>query len=598
MKIIHRIDPEPVPSRRSVADVERALSFGLTARGLRHEYQRSTVLDLDIFSVAPGDRHAVIGPTGAGKSTLLNLLAGTTRARSGTIIYNGQTITRRGGTWRARNGIRRTAEHASVYPGLSVLDCVRMGGWHHRYQPERTPLELLNLVGLIEYADHPAAVLPHGRRRMLDLAVALAGQPRVLLLDAPAAGLTDTDTARLLDVLGALPRRMAVVLVEQHLSVVAALADWITVLHQGRRHTDGPADTVRADPTVAALYPGAGGEEASIAPTTAPRRRGVAAAGGTVMALALAFPGVLVPAKPDVSALMGVEAGCAVPDPAPSAELAATAAMPPATVLAYPRAAPGVLQNLAQRIAPEICDGVSGRFDVVRLRSWHLDEGEPATRDVVRWYHDDKSGAALTSDFPDPWPGVMHDFWLPGDLTLLTVSGAFTTSDFFHYSVNVLAGHGGGDRIIHGLARLAAWRSPGPAGRRLAVTELAHTPGLTAYPALVDRAGRTGIGVAAMSANGTERALLILQPSTGQVLAYERATHTPLGWQLSDYWLLLTRTHAERRWWEEPSTTADDTTPVRQTGLMTPRRQSRYIARPDQPCTLAPITATEERTVR
>ncbi|MEV0003451.1 ATP-binding cassette domain-containing protein [Micromonospora sp. NPDC050980] len=593
MKIIHRIDQEPVPSRRSGIDIERASSSGLTARGLRHEYQRSTVLDLDIFSVAPGDRHAVIGPTGGGKSTLLNLLAGTTRARSGTITYNGQPITHRGSTWRARNGISRTAQQPQVYPGLSVLDCVRMGGWRHRHQPEQTPLELLNLTGLLDYADHPAAGLPHGHRRMLDLVVALAGQPRVLLLDEPAAGLNDTDTARLVDVLGALPRRMAVVLVEQHAGVVAAQADWITVLHQGRRHTDGPADTVRADPTVVALYLGAG-EEASTAPTTAPRRHGVAAAGGTVMALALAFPGVLVPAKPDVSALIGVEAGCAVPEPARAAELAATAAMPPATILAYPRTAPGVLQDLAQRIAPDTCDTISGRFDVVRLRSWHLDEGEPATRDVVRWYRDDDSGAALTSDFPDPWLGITHDFWLPGDLTIPSVSGAFTSSDFFHYSVDVLAGDGGGDRIIRGLAVLAAWRSPGPAGRRLAVMELAHTPGLTAYPALVDRAGRAGIGVAAIGAHGTERHLLILHPSTGQVLAYERATHTPSGWQPSVYRLLLTRTHAERRYWEKPSTTADDSTQVRQAGLMTPRRQSRYILRPEQLCIPAPITATEE----
>ncbi|MFI7072533.1 ABC transporter ATP-binding protein [Micromonospora sediminicola] len=263
MRTVHRVAVEPAPSQRSATEVDRARGNGLVATGLRHAYQKLIVLDLDTFTVAPGDRHAVIGPNGAGKSTLLNLLAGTTRAQTATITYNGQVITRRSGAWRARAGIGRTFQHPAVYPDLTVLDCVRMGGWHHRHHPDRTPLEVLDLVGLIDHADHPAAVLSHGHRRMLDLAVALAGQPRVLLLDEPAAGLTDTDTERLLDILGGLPSWMAVVLVEHHMDVVAALATWITVLHHGRRHTDGPADTVRADPAVAALYLGAGGDDAA-----------------------------------------------------------------------------------------------------------------------------------------------------------------------------------------------------------------------------------------------------------------------------------------------------------------------------------------------
>lgn len=259
MRTVHRIDPDGVPSRRQPGDIDRAHRTGLVATGLRHAYGQLTVLALDTFTVAPGDRHAVIGPNGAGKSTLLNLLAGTTRAKAGTITYNGQVITRRGPAWRARAGIVRTFQHPSVYPNLTVLDCVRMGGWHHRHQPERTPLDVLDLVGLADRAGQPAGALSHGHRRMLDLAVALAGQPRVLLLDEPAAGLTDTDTGHLLDILAGLPGWMAVVLVEHHMDVVTALADWITVLHHGRRHTDGPTRQVRADPAVAVLYLGASG---------------------------------------------------------------------------------------------------------------------------------------------------------------------------------------------------------------------------------------------------------------------------------------------------------------------------------------------------
>ncbi|SCG59597.1 ABC transporter ATP-binding protein [Micromonospora halophytica] len=263
MRIIHRIDPNGVPSQRSHGDIDRAHGNGLVAAGLRHAYQRLTVLDLDAFTVAPGDRHAVIGPNGAGKSTLLNLLAGTTRTQAGRITYNGQIITRRSAAWRARAGIGRTFQHPTVYPDLTCLDCVRMGGWHHRHHPEYTPKQVLDLVGLADHADRPAASLSHGHRRMLDLAVALAGQPRILLLDEPAAGLTETETDRLLDVLTGLSSWIALVLVEHDMSVVAALANWITVLHHGHRYADGPANQVRADPAVAALYLGTtGGDDA------------------------------------------------------------------------------------------------------------------------------------------------------------------------------------------------------------------------------------------------------------------------------------------------------------------------------------------------
>ncbi|MFI2664150.1 ABC transporter ATP-binding protein [Micromonospora carbonacea] len=245
-----------VPSRRTHADIDRAHGTGLTATGLRHCYGKLTVLDLDAFAIAPGDRHAVIGPNGAGKSTLLNLLAGTIGPTTGQITLHAQTITRRRSSWRARAGIGRTFQHPTVYPGLTVLDCVRIGGWHHRHNPHHTPHELLNLVGLAGYADEAAGHLTHGHRRMLDLAVALAGQPRILLLDEPAAGLTDTETTQLLDILTSLPGWLAMVIVEHDMTVVTALADWTTVLHHGRRITDGPTAEVRADPTVAALYLG------------------------------------------------------------------------------------------------------------------------------------------------------------------------------------------------------------------------------------------------------------------------------------------------------------------------------------------------------
>ncbi|MGC5032818.1 ABC transporter ATP-binding protein [Micromonospora sp. DT229] len=263
MRPVHRVEPDQPSSPRSRRDPDHAHLTGLVAAGLRQAYGPLTVLDLDTFTIAPGDRHAVIGPNGAGKSTLLGVLAGTIRAQSGQLTYNGHTVTRQGPAWRARAGIGRTFQHPAVWPDLTCLDCVRVGGWHHRRHPDRTPMEVLNLVGLADYADQPANALPHGHRRMLDLAVALAGQPRILLLDEPAAGLTDTETSRLIDILHALPSWMAVMIIEHRLDVIAAFADWITVLHQGRRHTDGPAHLVRADPRVATVYLGTGGSDAA-----------------------------------------------------------------------------------------------------------------------------------------------------------------------------------------------------------------------------------------------------------------------------------------------------------------------------------------------
>ncbi|WP_170215159.1 hypothetical protein [Micromonospora aurantiaca] len=329
-----------------------------------------------------------------------------------------------------------------------------------------------------------------------------------------------------------------------------------------------------------------------LAPTTAPRRCGVAAAGVAAVAATLTLAGISAPPKLHMPALVAADNSCAVPEPAPSAELAATVAAPSATVVAYPRAARPVLNALAQRITADACDPVSGRFDVVRLRAWHLDNGEQTTRDVVRWYHDDDSGAALTSEYPDPWPGVTHDFWPPGWLSHRNLSKAFISGDFFRYNAGLHTSDLDGDgRLVTGLAALATWHSPAPSGRALAVTELAHTPGLVAYPRTVDRAGRTGIGVATTTnGDAIQRHLLILHPSTGQVLAYERATRTPSGWQPSAYLLLLTRTHTERRWWEPP-TTADALETAQPANLMMPRQQGRHVVHAHQPCTPEPPTA-------
>ncbi|RKN50457.1 hypothetical protein [Micromonospora endolithica] len=336
----------------------------------------------------------------------------------------------------------------------------------------------------------------------------------------------------------------------------------------------------------------------SVTFTTGPRRSGAAAAGVATMAAALTLASIPAPPHGSTATLIVADRSCAVPNPAPAAKLATTVTASAATIVAYPRPAPPVLHDLAHRIAPDACDTTNGRFDVVRLRAWYRHDGRRTTRDIVRWYADNNSGAALTSEYPDPWPGVMHDFWPPGWLADRNLSKAFTSGDFFRYSVHSNSSNRDGDgRLITGIAELVTWHNPAPSGRSLTVSELAHTPGLIAYPRTVDRAGRTGIAVATTNGDGTERYLLILHPTTGHVLAYEHATRTPSDWQPSAYVLLLNRTHADRRWWE-PATDEDTTSPMPPSNAMMPRRQGRLIVHPDQPCTPEPATAPEEGTVK
>ncbi|MET8938944.1 ATP-binding cassette domain-containing protein [Streptomyces rubiginosohelvolus] len=236
---------------------------------LTRRYGTLTAVDDVSLRLPAGARHAVIGPNGAGKTTLLNLIAGTDRPDHGTIALDGTDITRKPTAKRSRLGIARSFQQPSVIAELSVLDNVVLAGWSHHPQrrgawrrPSRHRLlkesagRHLETVGLADLAQRPAATLSHGQRRMLDLAAALAGEPRLLLLDEPAAGLTDGDIGRLLGIIGALPQSVAVVLVEHHVEVVAELAASVTVLAAGKVLVDGPTQEVLAHPEVREAYHG------------------------------------------------------------------------------------------------------------------------------------------------------------------------------------------------------------------------------------------------------------------------------------------------------------------------------------------------------
>ncbi len=249
-----------------VASVSAA---ALELAGVSYRYGQLTALAGVDLRVAAGTRHAVIGPNGAGKSTLLAIVAGTLRPDHGRVLLGGRDVTGRGPARRARLGIGRTFQQPAVIPTLSPLDNMtiaawrlagdgvgRAGGWTRRRRLAGYGAGLLDLVGLDPADRSPAGELPHGHRRLLELAMALAGRPRLLLLDEPSAGLAGTETARVDRVLRTgLAEGTAVLLVEHDLDLVAALAGTVTVLHAGRVLANGPLAQVANRPEVTAVYP-------------------------------------------------------------------------------------------------------------------------------------------------------------------------------------------------------------------------------------------------------------------------------------------------------------------------------------------------------
>ncbi|MGW3915816.1 ABC transporter permease subunit [Streptomyces sp. NPDC005070] len=238
------------PVRRAGGGGVRSRSVGgpvLTARRLRVVYGGFTALDEVVLDVPPGRVTAVVGPNGAGKSTLFHCLAGTLRPSGGQVLFGGRDITRLAAHARTRLGIARTFQRLAVFPSLTVAENVRVGAEQGgrtaaRGSAERA-LRLFGLDGPVRSL--PAAGLPTGTLRRVELARALAGNPRVLLLDEPAAGLDTTEVAALARVLRALAADgMALLVVEHDLDLVADLAHTVHVMAAGRIVTSGPADRV------------------------------------------------------------------------------------------------------------------------------------------------------------------------------------------------------------------------------------------------------------------------------------------------------------------------------------------------------------------
>lgn len=241
----------------------------LSLRNLRKRFGGLAVTDDVSLDVTPGEIHAVIGPNGAGKTTLINEVSGVLSVDSGQILFDGRDVTRLSLPRRARLGLARSFQITSVIPAFTALENTALavqagaGSSFRFFRPASSEARLngpamaaLEQVGLTARADVPAGAMSHGEKRQLELAIALATNPRLLLLDEPLAGAGPEETERLIGILRGLKSRYTIVLVEHDMGAVFAMADRISVLVYGRVIATGTPDVIRTNPEVRSAYLG------------------------------------------------------------------------------------------------------------------------------------------------------------------------------------------------------------------------------------------------------------------------------------------------------------------------------------------------------
>jgi branched-chain amino acid transport system ATP-binding protein len=243
----------------------------LAVRGLRKRFGGLVATDGVDLAVAEGETLAIIGPNGAGKTTLIGQLAGDVRPDAGTIRFAGADVTALSAAARSHRGLARSFQITSIFREFSALDNVALAVQAHAghsfrfWRAARTEASLreparaiLERVGLGARADVVAGTLAHGEQRQLEIAMALATRPRLLLLDEPVAGMGLDESQRMVELLRALRGRHTIVLVEHDMDVVFALADRISVLVYGRVLATGAPEAIRLDAEVRRAYLGEG----------------------------------------------------------------------------------------------------------------------------------------------------------------------------------------------------------------------------------------------------------------------------------------------------------------------------------------------------
>jgi branched-chain amino acid transport system ATP-binding protein len=241
----------------------------LRIEGLAKHFGGVIASDDISLDVAAGELHAIIGPNGAGKTTLIGQLAGEIAPDAGRVLFAGDDITTLATPRRSALGLARSFQITSLFPEFTALDNVALAVQAHAghsfrfWAPARRAAELreparaaLGRVGLAARADTPVARLSHGEHRQLELAMALATRPKLLLLDEPMAGLGAEESARMVELLRELKREVTILLIEHDMTAVFALADRITVLVYGRVIASGAPAEIRANAEVRKAYLG------------------------------------------------------------------------------------------------------------------------------------------------------------------------------------------------------------------------------------------------------------------------------------------------------------------------------------------------------
>jgi branched-chain amino acid transport system ATP-binding protein len=254
---------DPAQSTEAAAPILRLRGVGRRFGGVH------AVRDVDL-EIRPGERRAILGPNGAGKTTLFNVISGEFGPTSGSIELFGRDVTSEPGRKRARLGLSRTFQTSKLFLGLTVEDNLYLAvlgarDGHLRIvrsrkdaQMRERAREMAGVVGLEDVLDREVGELSHGEQRQLELGMARATGPKLMMLDEPAAGLSRAERVRLTELLLDLDPEITLILIEHDMDVALGVAEWVTMMHNGTVLVEGTPEEIRANETVHELYLGSG----------------------------------------------------------------------------------------------------------------------------------------------------------------------------------------------------------------------------------------------------------------------------------------------------------------------------------------------------